>query len=561
MQNTGENKKTVSRIFSVLKGKKRYLFILLFMQMCMAASSVGYALLLKNIIDAAVSGNKQILINNVIGLALLAVFQFVLRLLINYTCEYTKSTVENVFKKKLYSEILKKEYSFVMQKHSGEWLNRITNDTVVVANGITEIIPGFASMAVRMCVAFVFLLHFIPKFTVFILICGVVLIIFTVLFRKISKKLHNEVQASDGKLRVFLTEQFNALMILKAYSEEYNSLNFAENYMDDHKKKRLRKNIFTNFCSSGCGLAFNVMQLLGALYAGLEILSGNISYGTFAAIMQLMGQIYTPIANISGYLPRYYSMLASSERIFEITEYPEDISENAILQKNFYSEKLIEFGLKNATFSYKMSNGTVKPVFNNININIKKGHFIAFMGNSGCGKSTVLKILLSLYKLDDGISYINTDCGVIPITSSYRGLFAYVPQGNLLMNATIKDVITFGNSKIDFERFNNALKIACADSFVNNLKSGINTHLGERGSGLSEGEMQRIAIARAIYSDRPVLLLDEATSALDETTEKQLLKNLKTMTDKTVIIVTHRKGVTEYVDTVLKFNEGGILSE
>ena len=178
---------------------------------------------------------------------------------------------------------------------------------------------------------------------------------------------------------------------------------------------------------------------------------------------------------------------------------------------------------------------------------------------SGCGKSTILKLLLCLYNPDEGERILETDIEQILLTVEYRKLFAYVPQENYLMNGTIRECVVFGEQeKIDDEEVWKALRIACGETFVRNLPNGLDTLLGERGSGLSEGQMQRIAIARAVFSKRPILLLDESTSALDAQTEKQLLANLQSITDKTVFIVTHRPEALSICDKELNFSENGI---
>ena len=554
--------KVLKKIFSTIKGKKRYLAALLLFQMGLAVIGVAYAYFLRNIIDSAVAKNRYELVANVVGLASLAAIQLILRLIIHFLDEYSRSSIENSLKRSIFGNILNKEFSYITMTHSGEWLNRLTNDTTVVANGLTSIFPGLVSMIIRMIAAFAFLIYFVPKFALFLAVCGLVLVWFTVFFRQISKRLHNDVQTADGRLRVYFTEQLNALMIIKAYGAEGKTESGADSYMNEHKKKRMRKNRFSNIASSGFAFAMNLIQVLSALYCGSMILTGDItSYGTFTAVMQLLGQIQSPIANISGFLPRYYAMIASAERIFAPDEFVEEnfdsFTDNI---QDFYENDFISLGFKDAKFSYFIGENMRSDVLENINLQIEKGQFVAFTGPSGCGKSTILKLFLSLYKLDDGEVYITTNSGKELLISAHRSLFAYVPQGNILMNGTIRDVVSFYDENVDDERVENALKIACAYSFVKELPNGIETSLGERGSGLSEGEMQRIAIARAIYSNKPILLLDEATSALDEKTEESLLNNLKTMTDKTVIIVTHRNAVTKIVDKNICFSEKGVVS-
>ena len=248
------------------------------------------------------------------------------------------------------------------------------------------------------------------------------------------------------------------------------------------------------------------------------------------ALLQLISQIQAPFANITSYIPKYHAMIASSERLLEIEKSCMDIEENNGI-KDFES-----ISLEHIDFSYEKSREVILKDFN---LHLEKGECIGFTGPSGCGKSTVLKLLLSLYPITSGTKTITCDGKSELLTSGYRHLFSYVPQGNQLMSGTIRDVVTFSNANNE-EKIWEALEIACASDFVRKLPNGLDTKLKEQGSGISEGQMQRLAIARAIYSNRPILLLDEATSALDVKTEKQVLSNLKAMKDMTVIIVTHR---------------------
>lgn len=236
----------------------------------------------------------------------------------------------------------------------------------------------------------------------------------------------------------------------------------------------------------------------------------------------------------------------------------------------FYENSFKGIRFDNAGFTYlppvrndDAQKDNMPVVMKNVSIEINKGEYAAFTGHSGCGKSTLLKLMMCLYPLDEGERYLVTADGATALTPKWGRLFAYVPQGNQLMSETVREIVTFADRtrKMCDDDIERALKIACADEFVHRLESGIDTMLGERGTGLSEGQMQRIAIARAVFSDAPVLLLDEATSALDEQTERNVLQNLRSMTDKTVLIVTHRPAALEICDKIVKFSESGIETE
>lgn len=546
------NRSALWFISEVAGYSKLYIIFLLLVQMVLGISSVFYALLLRGLIDGAVAHDKTKMLTYCFLFAALVVGQIALRALLRFLEEFSKATYENAFKKRLFAGLLTHNYGAVTATHSGEWMNRLTSDTVVVAEGLATIVPGVAGMVTKMAGALVVILIMEPRFAYILVPGGIFLVLLTYIFRRQLKKLHKQMQEKDGLVRVFLQEHLGSLMIVKAFGREEDSLSQAGECMEEHKRARMRKNHFSNVCNVGFGAVMNGAYVLGAVYGAFGIYNGTMSYGTFMAMLQLISQIQNPFANITGYLPKYFAMIASAERLMEIEGYSEDKSvSNGLAQVVDGEVDYDTFGLSHVDFTYLppvvTGEDTVMPVvLKDYSLKIKRGEFVAFTGPSGCGKSTVLKLLMGLYTVDAGEVY---GCS--------RSMFAYVPQGNQLMSGSIRDIITFSDkNKVEDEAgIWRAVEIACADSFISELEQGIDTLLGERGLGLSEGQMQRLAIARAVYSDRPVLLLDEATSALDAGTEQAVLENLRNMTDKTVIIVTHRPAALKLCDRQIAFGE------
>ncbi|MGN0629919.1 MAG: ABC transporter ATP-binding protein, partial [Ruminococcus sp.] len=529
-------------------------------QALLGGSGVLYALLLRNGIDSASEKDMRGFILALFSAIILVLIQIMLRSAVRWLEEHSRSSIENILKSRLFETLLRKDYAEVTNIHSGEWMNRLTSDTKVAADGAVDIPSGIIGMAVKMIGAFVMLLVIEPKFLFILLPCGGALILLTYSFRKVLKRLHKSIQENDGKLRIFLQEHLGSLVIVRSFSAEQQTLAEGREKMSAHKKARMKRNRFSNICNIGFSAAMNGMYLAGFAYCGIGIIGGTVSYGTLTAVLQLISQIQSPFANITGYLPKFYAMTASAERLLEAEKFKDDCTGEVIETEKineFYDAEFSAIKAENISFKYKSSD--MENVLSNVSFAINKGENTAFTGHSGCGKSSLLKLMMCLYHPDSGCLSIEKTVGTaVPLTSRWHRLFAYVPQGNHLMNGRIKDIITFGDTKADEKKLSLSLKISCADEFVSELENGIDTELKERGAGLSEGQMQRIAIARAIYSEAPVLLLDEATSALDEQTEKQLLDNLRSMTDKTVLIVTHRPAALDICSKIIRFTECGI---
>jgi len=549
-------------------GKKIiYIVLLSLLQIVLNIGSIGYAIVFKGLTDAAVGSNRNLFITWIIAFAALALFQITIGAINRFLTEYSRASLENCFKERLFSNILGRRYADSTAVHSGEWMNRLTSDTTVVADGLTQIIPGFLGMAVKLVGVFVLLLILCPVLVAILIPGGALIGVFAGIFRKPLKLRHKRVQEADGRVRVFLQEALSGLLVVKAFCGEDIAVAEAGKYMKEHKAARIRRSNLSNICTVGFNGAMNAAYVAGAALGGYGIITGTMTYGTLMAIIQLVGQLQAPFSTITSYFPQYYAMLASAERLSEVEKFEPDMAEDKLLT----SEQILEVygnrfeGIRFEDISFGYSDG--QRVFENVNFSVKKGDYVAFTGHSGCGKSTLLKLLMSLYIPDEGyIAFCLKGNVIWSDSSKYRRMFAYVPQGNMLMSGTIREVITFSRDTLQMEnsgeqsdeRIWQALSVADAASFVRELPLNLDTVLGERGAGLSEGQMQRIAIARAVYSGAPVLLLDEATSALDESTEYTVLKNLRTMTDKTVLFVTHRRAALDICDMEVLFSDSGV---
>ena len=464
--------------------------------------------------------------------------------------ESGRAVLERTFRTHAFSRLMERDYAAVSAQHSGQWLNRITSDTAVIAATVTSLLPEIAGTLVRLLGALSALIVMMPRLTLILLPCGLLMLVTSYLLRKRLKLLHAKAQEADGSSRSFMQERIAGLLVIRTFSREKSAAQQAdelERSLVDAKMRRARLSVLSGTAVSGVLMG---AQFLGVALCGWGIAAGTMSYGTMSAVLYLINMLEAPFARLSGYLSQYYAMVASAERLMEIETLPADPF--CALQERS-AEDFDLLGMDGVSFLYPDS----EPVLENVSFTVKKGSFTAFTGSSGAGKSTAMKLLLGLYRPQNGKVFLHAvgEHGR-ELSAADRGLFAYVPQGNLLLSGTVREAVAFSDpvKMADEDAIRRALEISCAWGFVSSLPRGLDTPLGEGGSGLSEGQQQRLSIARALISGRPVLLLDEATSALDAQTEAQLLRNLRTLTDRTVIIITHRTAVLDCCDSRIRFD-------
>lgn len=562
MKRQTDTTKPLRWIWRVSAGTRLEVLFLLFLNVLSGFSGVALAWTLRNMIDRAVVRDLDGFLRQG-GLFLgVILMQLLLGACIRRTYEHAFVTIENRLKKRLFETLLYKDYAAVTAVHTEEWMNRLVSDTSVTAGAIVSIVPQMSGMLVMLVSAVSAVLVMLRAAIWAIIPAGLVISLMGYLFRKRLKAMHKTIRETDGRVRVLLSERLSELMIVRSFRQEQTAIRQGEAVMEEYRGARMRRNRFSNLASFAYGLMMRSLYAGAAVYCGYGILRGTVSYGTFVAVLQLVGQIQTPFANLSSFIPQYYAMVASAERLMEAEAFPDDCPEGQLPQRDIddlYRRSFRGLRFEDVSFAYD-DRAERTEVLRHVTVEGKKGEIVTVMGPSGQGKSTLLKLLLCLYPVGSGRRLLVTAEGERPLTAVHRGLFAYVPQGNRIFSGTVREALTFGDRDVADETIWQALDIAAAD-FVRELPDGLDAMLGERGAGLSEGQLQRLAIARAVLSRHPILLLDEATSALDEGTETRLLDNLRRMTDKTVLIVTHRPRVRAISDRVWILHEDGTATE
>jgi ATP-binding cassette subfamily B protein len=421
---------------------------------------------------------------------------------------------------------------------------------------MSTIVPTVVSAIARLLSAVIALITLDWIFAVAFSVAGILVFIVVSFMRSKLKSMHKKVQETDGKTRSFMQECIENLLAVKVFAvNDKIESQAAEMQKKNFKMKMIRKN-YSVLGHSTHQFIFSAGYLFALLYGGAQILNGSgLTYGALSAILQLVNNVQVPFASLSNVLPKYYSMIASAERIIEIEEIEDEPVSSYVNRDELYG-KMTGIKVSGVDFSYGRD-----MVLTGADLFINKGDFMMIEGTSGVGKSTLMKLMLGVYPVAGGSISAVTPDGEVELGCETRPLFSYVPQGNMLFSGTLRDNVTFimdGASESEIDR---ALKISCSDEFINALPDGLNTKVGESGVGLSEGQIQRIAIARAILCNSPVILLDEATSALDEDTERRVLDNLKTIDGVTLIIVSHKKAAANICNRRVSVIKGKIIDQ
>ena len=545
-----KNKDTMKFVNNNIKGSKGKIALLSITQVLLGALTVAFSFMLRYIIGAIEAKDQDALTLYTIIIGSIALALIILQIFYRIYYEVSYVDIENKLKKNLYQTILNKDYQEIKKTHDEEWIHRLTSDTNVIASSILSIWPSLCRMVVQLVLALAAIIYLYPKFGLSLVPFILIIILITYFMRKRLKKAHHLVQQSDGRVKVFFFESLQGLSIVHSFVKEDIFSKKNEDNLEAYKKARLKRNMFAIFCSIGFVVVYYAFYILAIIFCGSAIIKDAMTIGLLTAVVALLTQLTGPLGNITSIIPKYYSLLASAERLrIEKDASIDYLSKEEI--DHFYNNEFKSLNVNNISYSYLDKYGNKVAAIKDFSLLINKNEKILIKGHSGGGKTTLFKIILSLLKPDNGEVLLNNE----PLDKKYERLFAYVPQDNLLMEGTIKEVITLFSEVINVERFDNALKVSSSDTFINELTLKEDTYLNEKGSGLSLGEMERIAIARAVYSDAPIMLLDECSASLDLETEKKVISNILSLTNKTIILISHHKYDESLFDQVIDLGE------
>ena len=453
---------------------------------------------------------------------------------------------QNRMQQKLLDRILRSKWNGKENLHSGDVLNRLETDVANVVNFLTEVIPNSLSTLALFIGAFSYLFLMDWRLAIVIVIMIPIIILFSRVYVRQMRHLTSEVRSSDSKVQSILQETIQHRMLIKTLEGDGAAVDRLEDTQSVLRTNVVRRTKFSVFSYLVLNLGFSTGYLVAFAWAATRLSSGTLTFGGMTAFLQLVNKIQSPARQLTHLIPQFVSVFTATERLMELEENPLEEQGEPIEMASPCGVRFTD-----VAFAYEDSEDNV---IEHLNYDFYPGSCTAILGETGSGKTTMVRMILALLHPNSGKVEIYNRKESRELSPLLRTNFVYVPQGNTLMSGSIRDNLRLGKLDATDEEMEEALKQSCAD-FVLELPDGLNTLCTEQGGGLSEGQAQRISIARALLRNRSIMLFDEATSALDPETERELLQNILSKHDKTIIFITHRPAVVEYCDQTLEIEK------
>ncbi len=523
------------------------------------AAGLAGSLLSKYIIDAVTGGSDSGVVITLVLFVVMQLVQIGVSALTTRINTRTSLLVNQRITAEVYDRLLITEWEALADYHSGDLLSRIMGDVNTVSTSVLGWVPELVTKLLQFVGTFCVLLYFDTTLALLALLSAPVTLLMSRYAMKMMRRHNKRMRQLTSDMTVFNAESFQNILLIKAFDQAPYYRKKHRDLQAEYGEATMDYNTFSIRKNTVMSLVAMVVTMVCFLWSLYRLRTGHITFGSMTLFLQLSGSLGTAFSALAGLIPGAINAATAAGRIMAITELPLEDQSAYAETKEFYDR----YGFRNSFsihakgISYHYAGG--RSVLSDVDFSAEDGQIVAFVGPSGEGKTTILRLLLGIVRPVTGT--IELRCGdenAIPVTPSSRGFFAYVPQGNVLFTGTVAENLRMRNPLATDEQLYAALDTACAGDFIRALPLGLNTQVKEQGT-FSEGQLQRICIARALLSDAPVLLLDEATSALDPETEKQVLANVMTSGGfRICILTTHRPSVLEYTDRVYYVNQDGV---
>ena len=489
-------------------------------------------------VDIATNSNNKSLKPAILFLGCIIIIQILLGITSRWIRAILGVKAQNKMQHDSFSHLLRSDWKSMQQFHTGNLINRIETDVNNIIGFITESIPSLFTTIFQFIGAFLFLFYMDKTLACVIVLVVPFFLISSKLYVRKMRTLTRTVRETESKIQSIIQESLQHTMVIKTLGRTQTMLEKLSTTQRQLRKEIVSKTKYATISSCLMNAGFATGYLLTFTWGAVSLHRGLITYGALIAFVQLVSQIQGPVKQLTRFIPVFISSFTATERLIELDNIPLERNE-----KDLRVESSAGISIDNLTFCYSK---TSRKIFDNFSFTFPAGSITAILGETGSGKTTLIRLLLSLIAPKAGNITLQDKKKIFPISPETRCNFAYVPQGNTLLSGSIRENLLLGSPLASEEEMKQALEDAAAE-FVLPLPEGLDTICGEMGHGLSEGQAQRIAIARALLNPAPVLLLDEATSALDAETESRVIKRIiQKYQNRTIIFVTHRPEILKY---------------
>lgn len=509
------------------------------------ASSLGFVWICKRVVDIATGQLDTPLMESVWLFVGIVTVRILARVAAGFWEGYMVVEAQNGARAEVFAKVIRSTWSGKEKYHSGDTVNRLEEDIRVVVDFLCVNLPSLLTTLIQLVAASVFLFRLAPTLAWLLLFIMPVAVIGSRLCFRVIRRLTIEIRSLDGRVQGHMQETILHRVVVKTLGATSDVLETMDDLQAKVKKKTLTRLNYGVITRGFMQLGFAGGYSLAFLWGVFGLYRGTVTYGLMVAFLQLVGQVQRPVADITRHIPAFIKALSSEERLLELEEMPQEDESSPVVLPGAPGVRI-----SGLSFAYE---GSPETVIRGMDFDFKPGTMTAIMGPTGAGKSTLIRLIMALLQPSQGsVEIYGADGSVHVSDASTRCNFMYVPQGNTLMSGTIRQNLLLARKDASDDELRTALHLAAAD-FVLDLPDGLETSCAEVGAGLSEGQAQRISIARALLRPGGILVLDEATSALDAETEQTLLERLSEHYNgsKTILCITHRPAAIAYADQSL----------
>lgn len=513
----------------------KHLSIIVFIGLSGIIASLGFVVLSKRLIDTAIEGKTNEFYYYAVIVVLVIGLQILLSLLSTYVVNCTTTAIGNRLRYNVYYHILYSKWSGIKDIHSADVLTRVMRDIDDIVTVFVSSVPNSTLAIIQFIITVVALFYLNPLLAILIAVGTPVLALAGKFYFVKMKKITDDLKKTDSIITEHIQETITKQIVIKAFERQTNELSKLSSYHNKIYELSRKRTLFSLYNNGMFNIAFNGGYIGTFIWGGILLIKKAISFGTMTAYLQLVIRIQKPIQSMISILPNLVYAKSSFERLSKLFDIERESYARYILKSN-----KVDLKISNISFKYEDGNNFI---YDNFSMNLHSGDIVAYMGKTGSGKTTLVRLLLGLISPTKGNIILSNENESFPVSEKTRGNFVYVPQGGSLLTGTIKENLLVGDVTAKEHQLKRALKMACAD-FVFDLPGGLEYRITENHTSISEGQAQRIAIARSLLRPGKIILLDEATSALDENTELDIFNNLKKYyQDRIVIFITHHSRI------------------